>query len=419
MSIVHSDKYGNEVIFQHPIGDSPMVYNARLPEGALCIRRSDGYNRGNATPAISCFCMQSENVLRSDLPAVDVRPEKSRKSSTNLWISIHAVAFLLGFAVLAFVVYKIGYQSIIDSVTHIGWGLLIIIALNVTRHFARAGSMFLAVEPEHRTFKYRSAIAARLGGEAVNFFTFTGPFLGDATKAVLLRKNLPLTYGASAIIIDNILYYVSVILMILSGVAIFLFTFGSTGSLMNNVLLAVVLASVAMFAGMSLAILYRVTPVTQTIDFFARRGFAPKFVQKLRQNILDVETNVFHFYHNRRGDFFKMFSISLSVHLFSVAEVFLALKFLGYDAFVSTAFIIESLTKVINAAFSFVPGTIGVYEGGNGIILQSLGYTAGVGVALALVRRGAILFSTFLGLMILLWRTAERGAKHLAKPVEE
>jgi hypothetical protein len=50
---------------------------------------------------------------------------------------------------------------------------------------------------------------------------------------------------------------------------------------------------------------------------------------------------------------------------------------------VGAAYIIESLTKVINFAFAFVPGTIGVYEAGNGIILRTLGYTTAVGVALA------------------------------------
>ena len=360
--------------------------------------------------------MQSENVLVSDLPTTVTSPENSRSNKANLWLWIHLGAFVLGVTVLASVIYKIGYLSILQSVTHVGWGLLLIIALNITRHFARAASMYLAVEPEHRTFKYRSAVAARFGGEAVNFFTFTGPFLGDATKAVLLRKNLPLTYGASAIILDNILYYVSVILVVLSGVAILLFAFGTSGSVMTNVLLIIVVASVLMFSAMSLAILYRVTPLTHAIDFLERRGFAPTFLNKQRQNILDVENNVFQFYRNRRADFFKIFSISLCVHVVSVTEVYFALKFLGFDALVSTAFIIESLTKVINATFSFIPGTIGVYEGGNGIILQTLGYTASVGVALALVRRGAILFSTFIGLIILLWRTAERGAKHLVNP---
>ena len=362
--------------------------------------------------------MQSENVLGTDLPANEIPTDKPGSNKANLWLWIHLAAFMLGLSVLALVIYTIGYQSILESVKHVGWGLVIIIALNMTRHFARAASMYLAVEPEQRSFKYRSAIAARLGGEAVNFFTFTGPFLGDATKAVLLRKNLPLTYGASAIILDNILYYVSVILVVLSGVAILLSSFGTNGSAMSNVLLVIVIVSVVMFTGLSLAILYRVTPLTHAIDILTRRGFAPKFVLKKRRDILDVENNVFQFYHNRRSDFFKIFSISLCVHAFSVAEVYFALKFLGFDALISTAFIIESLTKVINATFSFIPGTIGVYEGGNGVILQTLGYTAGVGVALALVRRGAILFSTVIGLIILLWRTAERGATRIVKPVE-
>ena len=99
----------------------------------------------------------------------------------------------------------------------------------------------------------------------------------------------------------------------------------------------------------------------------------------------------------------------------SVAEVFFALRFLGYDATFATSFIIESLTKVINAVFGFIPGAIGVYEGGNGVILKTLGYAVGTGVALALVRRGAILFSTLVGIVVLLWRTAERGAAHLEK----
>ena len=70
------------------------------------------------------------------------------------------------------------------------------------------------------------------------------------------------------------------------------------------------------------------------------------------------------------------------------------------------AYIIESLTKVINAVFAFVPGTIGVYEGGTEIILQKgLGFTPAAGLALALVRKAAIVSWTSIGLLVLTWRT--------------
>ncbi|HMH42544.1 MAG TPA: ABC transporter permease [Pyrinomonadaceae bacterium] len=51
-----------------------------------------------------------------------------------------------------------------------------------------------------------------------------------------------------------------------------------------------------------------------------------------------------------------------------------------------------------------MPGTIGVYETGNGIILRTLGYTTAIGVALAIVRKAAIIFWTVIGLLIIAWR---------------
>ena len=68
-----------------------------------------------------------------------------------------------------------------------------------------------------------------------------------------------------------------------------------------------------------------------------------------------------------------------------------------------------------NAAFGFIPGTIGVYEGGNGLILKTLHLGTAQGVALALIRRAGILFATAIGVIVLLWRTAEGGANRLKK----
>lgn len=358
--------------------------------------------------------MQSENYLETDIRPTEPPTKGYRSKKTHILISAHAITFLIGLALLIFVIYRIGYQSLLDSLSTVGWGFVLIVALNLTRHFLRAASMYRAVAPDHRTFKYRNAVAARFGGEAVNFFSFAGPFLGDATKAVLLKRNVPLTQSASAVIIDNILYYVTVILVVLGGVAGLLFNYGSSGSAMSRVLFAIVIVALMMFAGLMVAIIKRVKPLSRIIGLLEKRDLAPQFILKRRIGLLDVEKNVFQFYHDRRTDFFVVFGISLGVHAVSVAEVFAALRFLGHDPFVSTAFIIESLTKVINAVFSFIPGTIGVYEGGNGLILRTLGFTTAVGVALALVRRGAILFSTSIGLIVLLWRGAARGARRIA-----
>ena len=356
--------------------------------------------------------MQSEEQLYPDEAAL--APKNPKRQVSRLWIASHAAFFLIGLALLIWLVYAY-WAQVEQSIVNAGWGIALVCLLNIVRHCGRSFSMYLAVSPEHRNFKYRSALFARFGGEAVNFFTFTGPFLGDATKAVLLRRNTPLTESASAVILDNILYYISVVMMILAGVAVLVAKFGSSGSSMNEVLLAIVVVFFLLFVVFVVAVLKRPEPFSHVLRLFERRGWAPVFVTKHADGIRDVEKNVFQFYHDRRRDFFLIFFTSVAVHMVSVLEVYFVLGFIGEEPNIANAFIIESLTKVINAVFGFIPGTIGVYEGGNGLILKTLHLGTAQGVALALIRRAGILFATAIGVVVLLWRTAEGGAKRLKK----
>jgi putative ABC transport system permease protein len=110
-----------------------------------------------------------------------------------------------------------------------------------------------------------------------------------------------------------------------------------------------------------------------------------------------------------------MLGLNFLAHVTSVLEVYVALRLLNFDATVAAAYVIESLTKVINFVFGFVPGTIGVYEGGTEIILRSLGYAAATGVTLALVRKAAIVCWTCAGLATLVWRGGGSAARSLAR----
>lgn len=356
--------------------------------------------------------MQSENYLFPDEQAIE--PKVPRKPVSTVWLVSHGAFFLVGLALLIWLVYAY-WDQVKESVINAGWGILLVIALNMLRHFGRAFSMYMAVSPDHRNFRYRSALFARFGGEAVNFFTFTGPFLGDATKAVLLRRNTPITQSASAVILDNILYYITVGMMVLGGVAVLLAKYGSTGSAMNRVLLAIVIVFFVAFVIFVVGVLRKPEPFSHVLHFLEKRGWAPGFVLKQADGIRDVEKNVFQFYHDRKRDFFLIFFTSVAVHMVSVLEVYFVLGFLGEERDIANAFIIESLTKVINAVFGFVPGTIGVYEGGNGLILKTLHLGTAQGVALALIRRAGILFATAVGVVVLLYRTAEGSAKRLKK----
>ncbi|MGI9166474.1 MAG: lysylphosphatidylglycerol synthase domain-containing protein [Pyrinomonadaceae bacterium] len=355
--------------------------------------------------------MISGQELPHDTPPEDLeeRVEESESdalgNSRRYFIWLQVFAFLLGAGLLVYVINRVGVQPIFDALLRVGFGFFILLAIGGSRHVFRTIAMRAAVPPEHRRISFMQAFAARLGGEAISFLTFTGPLLGEATKVALLRKRIPLTYGVPALIVDNLLYNLSVVFLILSGACVMLFTY-QLPSFVTYVLSGIALVAALGMAAAVLAAKRRIMLLSWIIDQLAQLRLSPKVLLKRRQYVHHLESKVYDFYLHHPGAFFGMIACDLLAHVSSVTEVYFALRMLGFAPQVAQAYIIESLTKVINFAFSFVPGTIGVYEGGTEVILQALGFAAATGVALALVRKAGIVFWTTIGLFILTWRTA-------------
>ena len=332
-------------------------------------------------------------------------PETTTSNTRRSLVWLQTLAFLLGLGLLIYVINRVGVQPLFDALLRIGFGFFVVLGLSGLRHVLRTISMRAAVAPEHRRISFRHAFAARLGGEAISFLTFTGPLLGEATKVALLRKRVPLTYGVPALVVDNLIYNLSVVFFVLSGAVVMLLRYPLPPGV-YLVLLAIAAIAASGILVAAVAAKRRVMLLTWIIDHIGELRLSPKVILKKRHHIYHLESKVYDFYKHHPGAFFLMILCNLLAHAASVLEVFLTLKMLGFQPQVAQAYIIESLTKVINFAFAFVPGTIGVYEGGTEVILQKgLGFTPAAGLALALVRKAAIVVWTSIGLLVLTWRT--------------
>jgi len=347
----------------------------------------------------------ADNWVADDAEELSEEREATTTTSRRSFIWLQALAFLLGLGLLVFVINRVGIQPLFDALVRIGFGFFIVLGLSGLRHFLRTISMRAAVPPEHRRITFRQAFAARLGGEAISFLTFTGPLLGEATKVALLRKRVPLTYGVPALVVDNLLYNLSVVFFVLSGACVMLAWYKLPPPVYMVLLLIAVVAALGILVAV-VAAKRRVMMLTWVIDRLGELRLSPKVILKRRHHIYHLESKVYDFYKHHPTAFFVMIACNLLAHAASVLEVFLTLKMLGFSPQWAQAYIIESLTKVINFAFAFVPGTIGVYEGGTEVILQKgLGFTPAAGLALALVRKAAIVCWTSIGLLVLTWRT--------------
>ncbi len=95
----------------------------------------------------------------------------------------------------------------------------------------------------------------------------------------------------------------------------------------------------------------------------------------------------------------------MSYHLIGILEVWFVLSRIS-DAFPSlySSFLLESISRLITIVFKLIPFLIGVDEVGAQFVAETLALGAGVGVTLAIVRKGRILFWTAVGLILIVKR---------------
>ncbi|HEX8150226.1 MAG TPA: ABC transporter permease [Pyrinomonadaceae bacterium] len=361
---------------------------------------------------------ENEGVGREDLFEAEIHitadtgePGARRRG----WLFyLHILAFVFGATLLVLLIRAVGVEPIFQALGQIHYGFFILLGLAGGRHALRSFAMRLAVAREHRRFNFWQAYTTRLAGETISFFTFTGPVLGEATKAALLRKRVPLPAAVQALAVDNLLYNLSVAVFISSGALVMLLTY--------DLPVGARLPLMGIAAGMALvitliawAVISDVMPVTAAVDFFIRRGWKARWFESRRGHFRQVEENVYDFYKKRPRTFFTMLACDFLAHATTVAEVAAVLWMLGFEPGFGVSYIIDSLTKVINLVFSFVPATIGVYEGGTGFILHTLGYAVATGLTIGIVRKASMIVWALVGLLMLIRHTAPAA---LRKAVE-
>ena len=86
-----------------------------------------------------------------------------------------------------------------------------------------------------------------------------------------------------------------------------------------------------------------------------------------------------------------------------ILEIYLIVQLMGYNVSLEHCLYLASLTILINMVFVFIPGSMGVMEGGYGALFHLLKLNSAYGIAIQLVRRVRAYFWIGIGLLIILF----------------
>jgi hypothetical protein len=309
-----------------------------------------------------------------------------------------------GLLLFAYFVRKAGVAQILEGIKRLGFGFLLVLAISAIRQVVRSLAWTRCFEAPY-FIRFRDAFAARLMGDALgNIIPLASVAVAEPSKAAFVSDRVPLLAGLSAIALENIFYSLSVALFIFSGTAALLLSF-SLPKPLRYASIGALIATVVIVPVGYLVIRKQWKFLSGPMGLFQRRGIARGWMEKTIPRAQTLEERIYGFYSRNRNQLFLIFLLEMCFHFTGVLEIYTTLWFISSIApTLLTAFILESVNRVINVVFKFVPLRTGVDEAGTGMLAKVLGFTTAIGVTLAIVRKARDIFWSGFGVALIVRR---------------
>ncbi|MEO6587689.1 MAG: hypothetical protein ABIP06_00045, partial [Pyrinomonadaceae bacterium] len=146
------------------------------------------------------------------------------------------------------------------------------------------------------------------------------------------------------------------------------------------------------------------------------KGIGRHILENGRMQVRLFENLIYGFYRRYPKRFLPIFLLQFTFHSLGIVEAWFILSRISEKLItVYTAFLLESVSRVILTLFKLIPFLVGVDEAGAQFVTDTLALGAGIGVTLAIIRKGRVLFWTLIGLILILKRGLSlREIRHLS-----
>lgn len=305
-----------------------------------------------------------------------------------------------GLALFVFFVYTAGIEEITDGISRLGWGFLFVLALYAVKISTRVCAWTLCVENPYR-LKFVDGFKAVMIGEALSAMIPLGILMSGTAKAVAVRKQIPLVVGLSSIAVENLFYSLATGILIVGGCIAFLLTFHPSGNV-ATIGYAIISIITTLTVGGFFMVVQEWRFASWLAEWLYGKGLATRVLHHGRAEVERFEDLIYGFYRKHSRRFLPLVLLETAFHAIGVFEVWFILRgVMDVAPDFLTAFLLETINRVILVVFKLIPFLVGVDEAGAQFISDALALGAAVGVTLAIVRKGRVLFWTGLGVLLI------------------
>lgn len=326
---------------------------------------------------------------------------------------------LCGIALFSYFLYSVGVNELLDNIAKFGIvGFGVILSIHAGKIVLRAFAWMLSVYEPYR-LRFRDAFIAVIIGESVSSIVPLGILASGTAKAIAVRKRIPLVVGLSSVATENLFYSVTTSLFLIFGA----FAFLRVSELDENIALAIDVLIVLMMAAVGFLILMVIKQwhfASESCEWLYKRGFARRLLSRGRMQVRLFENLIYGYYRRYPKRFFPICMLESGFHVLGVIEVwFILSRVIDVVPSFVTAFMFESVSRLLTIVFKLVPFLVGIDEAGARFVTETVALGAAVGLTLAIIRKGRTLFWAAVGLLIMIKRGLTLRDMHKVDETEE
>jgi hypothetical protein len=314
--------------------------------------------------------------------------------------------FLLGGVALGVLIYKTGFNNILDNIKQTGWWFVPIIGMWVIVYLANTYSFYIILNDGSEDAKqvgFLQLFQLFVSGFAITYITPLGMIGGEPYKVLELRKLVGIQKATSTVLLSTMMRLVSHFIFWMGSIPLLLFFVPVLSGFMEWLITLVSVFSV-LFLFWAFRV-YTKGGVERTIrkcvglPFMGRRARA--FYRHNREKLIQMDGLIADLYKNRKKDFVSSLGLELFARFFMCVEVILIMQAIGSPVSLGQGVLIESVQSLVSNLFFFMPMQMGAREGGFVLVYGILSLPAAYGVFVSLCKRIRELFWTMIGLLLI------------------
>jgi uncharacterized protein (TIRG00374 family) len=316
------------------------------------------------------------------------------------------LSLFLGLGVLVVLVTLVDLSRVKAYLHEMGWAFPLIFLPYVVVYLCDTLGWRFAFGPS-LAVPFPTLFLTRVGGEAINNITPFAYLGGEPVKAHLLtRFQIPIIRGMAASIIAKLLISISQFFFVILGGTLALSHLATRPDILWPLVVVIVIVGMLLA---SLAYGLRVGLFRLLYGVLDHWDLTPAFMERWRQHLRQLDETIVGFYRQYPLHLLLSLGLHFTGWMLGSLEVLAIFYAVGIPISLFEAVAIEALASVVKALAFFIPGSLGVQDGGNVLLLAVFGYSSSFGLTFSLVRRMRELLWISMGLLVLVrhygWRS--------------